>query len=304
MQSGKQPEVSRLGLGTSMLASWRGGLSVAAADRLISAAHAYGVTLIDTADTYASGECERLLGQLLKGRRDRFTLMTKAGYIHADLPGSLHHLNPLAKKILNRIGPRQCFDPLYLERSLHRSLARLQTDFIDIFVLHDPTLSCLEDGRVFEKLDSIQKAGFTRLTGVSSGDSEVLSLALAWPGCSVIQTPLQEHEGVSDALMQPAAARMQIVLNHVSLGGQLPGDITTASGSLSGVRAQISRRAAEFGVGLNAALLPVALEISGADSVLTGTRNVHHLIENAKAIQGMNQLIPTRSKVKDSRKPA
>ena len=279
-----QAGFSRLGLGTGMLASWRGGLSRSEADRLVSTAGDNGITLIDTADSYASGECERLLGSLLVGRRGDFRLMTKAGYATADLPGPLHRFNPLAKKILHRFGPRQNFDPTYLERALGKSLKRLRTDHVDVFLLHDPPADSLSDGKVFAKLELLKRKGLTRRVGISSGDEDTLALSLEWPGCEVIQTPFVPDSRVSAGLQAKQADGMIVILNHVSLGGRLPGDGNSNAPEIVALRSRILARADQTGTGPHAALLDVALEISGATSVLTGTRSTEHLLENLRAV--------------------
>jgi aryl-alcohol dehydrogenase-like predicted oxidoreductase len=278
---------SRLGLGTGMLASLRGGLSFAAADRLVASALDHGVHLIDTADSYASGECERLLGRILKARSGGFTLMTKAGYAYADLPWPLHHANPVAKKLLQRFGPRQRFEPAYLQNAIRRSLQRLQLDNVGVFLLHDPPPECLADGLVFQALDSIKQQGLATMTGVSSGDEKTIALSLAWPGCDVIQTPLTEEGGLPAPLRSTGPGQVRIVLNHVSLGGRQPGSPGSGPADLGRLREQIARRTQEQGTSPHASLLAVALEASGADSVLTGTRDIGHLIENARAVNGL-----------------
>lgn len=278
------PGFSRLGLGTGMLASWRGGLSPADTDRLVSTAGENGVTLIDTADSYASGECERLLGRVLKDRRDDFLLMTKAGYSTADLPGPLHRFNPLAKKILHRFGPRQNFEPFYLECALGKSLRRLRMDHVDVFLLHDPPAECLADGRVFDKLDSLKRKGLAKMIGVSSGDEDALTLALEWQGCEVIQTPFSPNSMISGTIHAKQAEGLVVILNHVSLGGRLPGNGDDSDPEILLLRSRILARADQSGTGPHAALLNVALEVSGASSVLTGTRSISHLLENCKAV--------------------
>ena len=79
-----------------------------------------GVTGVDTANGYAGGESERLLGELLPGRRDRIVLATKAGIPHPD-QGEHHPLSPAG-----------------LRAALDGSLKRLGTDRVDLFYLHQP----------------------------------------------------------------------------------------------------------------------------------------------------------------------
>ena len=275
---------SKLGLGTGMLASWRGGLSASEAKRLLDAAADNGINLIDTADSYASGECERLLGHLLRDRREKFFVMTKAGYASADIRGPLHKLNPLFKKLKHKLGPRQDFRPKHVGHCLRRSLQRLQTDRVEVFVLHDPPAEVLADGTLFDELSKLKASGMALRLGISSGSDDALSLALAWPDCDVIQTPLLEDGGIAAPLRGAGNNGPLTVLNHVSLGGRLPGPAQDASPSIRTWQEKVAARARELEVGSHAALLQVALEATGASAVLTGTRNVSHLIENCRAV--------------------
>jgi aryl-alcohol dehydrogenase-like predicted oxidoreductase len=281
-------QVSPLGLGTSTLASLRGGLSVAESDRLLATASEGGIKLIDTADSYASGECERLLGRLLRHRRDAFQVMTKAGYTSADLRGPLHHLNPFLKKLKHKLGARQDFRPERIGYCLRRSLQRLRADHVAIFVLHDPPAEALVDGTLFAELTKLKAAGLAARLGISSGDDDALRLALAWPDCEVIQTPLIGEGGLAAPLREAGPGRPCIVLNHVSLGGRLPGTERDADSVVLPWRDKITRRAAELGVGPHGALLRVALEETGAEAVLTGTRHPGHLADNCRAVMALS----------------
>lgn len=79
-----------------------------------------GITAVDTANGYAGGASESLLGELLQGRRDRVHLATKAGIPHPDQEGHA----PLS--------------PAGLRKALEGSLKRLGTDHVDLFYLHQP----------------------------------------------------------------------------------------------------------------------------------------------------------------------
>jgi aryl-alcohol dehydrogenase-like predicted oxidoreductase len=87
---------------------------------MVDAALAAGITHIDTANGYAGGESERMLAQLLAGRRDRVTLATKAGIPHPDA------------------GDHSPLSAAGLRASVEGSLSRLGTDHIDLFYLHQP----------------------------------------------------------------------------------------------------------------------------------------------------------------------
>ncbi|MFC9244753.1 aldo/keto reductase [Streptomyces sp. NPDC057136] len=92
----------------------------AAADAMLDAALDAGITGLDTANGYAGGESERILAELLPGRRDQVVLATKAGIPHPDQD---EHA-PLSAE--------------GLRTALEGSLKRLGTDHVDLFYLHQP----------------------------------------------------------------------------------------------------------------------------------------------------------------------
>ncbi|GAA5701602.1 hypothetical protein Save01_02414 [Streptomyces avermitilis] len=85
---------------------------------MVDAALDAGITGVDTANGYAGGESERILAELLPGRRERVVLATKAGIPH---PDQGEHA-PLSGK--------------GLRAALDGSLKRLGTDHVDLFYLH------------------------------------------------------------------------------------------------------------------------------------------------------------------------
>lgn len=134
--------VSRIALGTMTFGGtgtplWGalGGLDAQAADELVGLALDGGVNLIDTADAYADGEAEEILGQTLGSRRDSVVLATKFSVRTG--PGA------------NDVGASR----LHVPRALDASLRRLRTDHIDLYQIHgfDPhtpieeTLGALDD---------------------------------------------------------------------------------------------------------------------------------------------------------------
>ncbi|MET8416790.1 aldo/keto reductase [Streptomyces sp. NPDC005098] len=92
----------------------------ATAAAMVDAALDAGITGVDTANGYAGGESERILAELLPGRRDRVVLATKAGIPHPDQ------------------GEHAPLSAEGLRAALDGSLKRLGTDHIDLFYLHQP----------------------------------------------------------------------------------------------------------------------------------------------------------------------
>jgi aryl-alcohol dehydrogenase-like predicted oxidoreductase len=151
-------QVSRLGLGTMMLGAW-GNRDEADCIRIINTALDAGITLVDTADVYAFGESESIVGKALKGRRDRVILATK---VHG----------PMGDDINRRGSSRR-----WIMRACDESLERLQTEWIDLYQLHqhDPTVD-IDD--TLGALSDLIHAGKVRAIGTSNFQAEELVEAL------------------------------------------------------------------------------------------------------------------------------
>ena len=107
-----------------------------------------GITFYDTAALYGYGHSEKLIGEVIKGTRQRVIISSKVGY--KNFKGD------------------QDFSPAYIRESLERSLKRLQTDYIDVYQLHDPTLELLEsDASILETMESLKREGKIRAVGIS-----------------------------------------------------------------------------------------------------------------------------------------
>jgi aryl-alcohol dehydrogenase-like predicted oxidoreductase len=126
-----------------------GALDVKETDRLVGAALDHGVNLIDTADVYAAGESEELLGQVLGARRRDVILATKMTARMAPGP--------------NDVGQSR----LHIMRSLEDSLRRLRTDHIDLYQIHnvDPITPFEES---LAALDDAVRQGKIRYIGASN----------------------------------------------------------------------------------------------------------------------------------------
>ena len=73
------------------------------------------------------------------------------------------------------VGPnrgKRIFEPDYISRVMDESLRRLQTDYIDLYQLHNPTVEVIERGAVWEVLERAKKAGKIRHYGVSINSTE------------------------------------------------------------------------------------------------------------------------------------
>lgn len=115
-------KVSSFVLGTGTFGFWGNNTENEVAP-ILDEALAEGINLIDTADVYSSGQAEEILGKLLKGRRQDVILATKGG-------------KPMGS------GQNQSGNSKYwIRKAVEDSLRRLQTDYIDLYQLHEPDLN-------------------------------------------------------------------------------------------------------------------------------------------------------------------
>ena len=113
-------QVSPLTLGAMMFGAW-GNPDHDESIRIIHRALDAGINVIDTADVYARGESEEIVGKAIKGRRDDIVLATK-------FHGAMSDDDP------NQGGNSR----RWIIRSVEDSLRRLQTDHIDLYQVHRP----------------------------------------------------------------------------------------------------------------------------------------------------------------------
>ncbi|HZL03747.1 MAG TPA: aldo/keto reductase, partial [Cellulomonas sp.] len=111
--------VSQLCLGAMMFGAW-GNPDHAESIRIIHRALDAGINFIDTADVYAEGESEEIVGKALAGRRDDVVLATKFHGAMGEDP--------------NRRGNSR----RWIVQEVEASLRRLGTDWIDLYQVHRP----------------------------------------------------------------------------------------------------------------------------------------------------------------------
>jgi aryl-alcohol dehydrogenase-like predicted oxidoreductase len=162
--------VSVIGLGTMVHAGHFGPMKDEESLGAIDAALELGVNFIDTSDAYGAGYSETLLGKALKGRRDKVILATKGGNV--------------------MVGPnrgKRNFAVDYIDRVMHESLQRLQTDTIDLYQLHNPTVETIRGDEIWELLDRRKKEGKIRHYGVSINSTEEALAAIEGGRSDTIQ---------------------------------------------------------------------------------------------------------------------
>ncbi|HAM26102.1 MAG TPA: aldo/keto reductase, partial [Microbacteriaceae bacterium] len=273
-------------------------------DAVISAAIDAGVTLFDTADIYGSerGLSETLMGKSLKGRRGEIVLATKFGMNMAGTNGPDWGAR----------GSRR-----YVRLAVEASLRRLQTDWIDLYQLHQPdpstpieeTLAVLDDLITEGKVRYI---GHSNLTGWQIADAEYKAILGGHPKFTSAQNEYSLLARGVETEVLPA-------VNHYGLGflpffplynGLFSGKFSRSGGPadsrIMAIRPHLIETApwdtiekyeafcADRGVSMLTATFSWLLAQPGLTSVIAGVTKPEQIVQN---IAAANEWTPTAADV-------
>ena len=289
--------VSELCLGTMTFggrgqAIWEriGALDQEAVDGIVHRALAAGINFVDTANVYASGESETMLGKALAGRRHDVVLATK---VRGRMGSGA-----------NQVG----LSRLHILQAVEASLTRLGTDYIDLYQIHRfDSLTNLED--TLRALDDLVRTGKVRYIGCSNLAAWQVMKALAISRDQHLERfrctqsyyslvgreleremiPLLKDQGLGLLVWSPLA------------GGFLSGKFTRAGGSPAGRRAGfdfppvekekgfaivdvLQKAAGSHGATVAQTALAWVLANDAVTSVIIGARTVAQLDDNLKAV--------------------
>jgi len=152
-------KVSEIGFGawTIALDWWGKKIEEDEAKRMLKKAYDLGINFFETADMYGKGKSERLIGEVFKDMRSEVVISTKYGYDFES-----------AQQIGHNELPQQ-FDPKFTENALKNSLERLQSDYVDVYGLHNPKLRHIRDDVIFETLDKKMEEGKIKTCQIALG---------------------------------------------------------------------------------------------------------------------------------------
>lgn len=295
-------QTSALGFGGMAVTQVYGGTDDAAALSVLNAAVDAGVTFIDTADVYGeplpgtdgpAGTNERLVARLLADRRDEVTLATKFG-------------------ITGRIGPgvesgikRSRGDAEYVRQACDASLARLQTDVIDLWYMHrrDPDVPMEETVGAMAEMVA---AGKVRHLGLSEVTAAELRAAQSIHPIAAVQSEWSLWSRDVEAQVIPTCAELGVgfvpysPLGRGFLTGtltreQIATDIRGATSRIGGnwdanqralaVVAEVAQRVGATNAQIALAWLYAAGRRADLPVVpIPGTRSVARISENAAAV--------------------
>ena len=244
--------VSPLGLGTVKLGRDQGvkypnGFQIPDDDdarRLLKLSRDLGINLLDTAPAY--GRSEERLGPLLRGQRQDWVIVSKVG-----------------EEFDNGLS-RHDFSAQHTRLSIERSLQRLETDFIDLVLVHSDgnDLAILEDSEVYPTLAALKREGKIRAFGFSGKTVDGGLKALEQGDCAMVTYNLNEQ--AERAVIDYAAEHGKAILVKKALAS---GHVCLAPG-VDPVRASFELLFGQPGVA----------------SAIVGTINPLHLAHNVATV--------------------
>ncbi len=185
----------------------------ARAESAVEAALEAGITVFDHADIYTNGKAEAVFGDLLKRRpdlRDRMILQSKCGIRFADKEGP----------------QRFDFSPQWIRTSVENSLRRLNTEYLDILLLHRPD-PLMEPEPVAEMFQTLQDEGKVLHFGVSNMQQHQMRFLRSY-----MTSPLVANQ------LELSLTRLDWLNHGVDTNTPRGGDITFNAGTLEYCRLQ------------------------------------------------------------------
>lgn len=211
---------SAVGLGTWAIGGWMwGGTDEAASIQAIEASIDAGISLIDTAPAYGLGRSEELVGQAIRGKRDKVVIATKCGLNWHHGKGN-HFFDEGGKPVHRYLGA----DGIAYE--VEQSLKRLGTDHIDLYITHwqDPTTPIAE---TMEALERLKQAGKIRAVGASNVSADDLAAYVSAGQLDAIQERYSMLDREIEGTLLPIAKAVGVsTLSYSSLAlGLLTGTV-------------------------------------------------------------------------------
>lgn len=167
-------ELSRIGYGCMNIGGGWNQAPLTAADisravELVDTAYEQGVNLFDHADIYTRGKSEAVFGEVLQQRpelRDKIVIQSKCGirFQGDPEPGDPHRFD---------------FSYQHIMQSVEGSLRRLQTSYLDVFLLHRPD-PLVEPEEVARAFDELHRSGKVHYFGVSNHTAAQMALLQAY----------------------------------------------------------------------------------------------------------------------------
>lgn len=149
-----------------------------------------GINFYDTAPLYGYGHSEELIGTTLKDVRHDIVIASKVGYVN--------------------FKGEQDYSTQHILNSLEASLRRLQTDYLDVYQLHDPPIQLLQqDDRIIAVLNSLVEKGKIRVAGIStrSPEEDMIAVEQLDFKCIQVNYSLVDQRALENGLFEMCQVR-------------------------------------------------------------------------------------------------
>ena len=273
-------QISELSLGGMSLPT-----DLSAAKYVVDAALDAGINYFDTADLYDRGQNEEIYGELLKKQRAELIIATKVG-------------NRWQEGV---DGWQWDPSPQHIKEAVHKSLARLQTDYIDVYQLHGGTIADPWD-EMIDTFESLKKEGLIREYGISSIRPNVFT---PFSKNSAAISNMMQFNILDQCAMEWFEALHEHGVSVVTRGSIAKGLLTSEwsarlkdymNYSKDELATIIPKIEAQFG-DIHAAALAFNLQFPQVASTVIGARTMQQLTttieayEKSKALQGIEQIL-------------
>lgn len=236
-----------------------------------------GINFIDTARQY--GTSETLIGKAFEGKRNQVIIATKCKHLSnsSQLTG-----RDLVKEILG---------------SLRESLTALNTDYIDVYMLHDSDPAIISDPDVISTFSQLKSKGLIRATGISTYTPAETQAVIETGNWDVVQVPFNLMDQRHASLFELASQRgVALVVRSVLMKGLLSTRGKNLHPALNTVEQQIEKIgsfAERLQYSMPALATRFALSFGEVSSVLVGLDKVEYLQESLQVADG-NYLAPVQ----------
>ncbi|MCD4734649.1 MAG: aldo/keto reductase [Bacteroidales bacterium] len=248
-------------------------LSESEAINLLHSAIDHGINFFDTARGY--GGSESIMGRAYNDRRDKVIICTKCRHFR-NSDGTLPQPDKL-KEII--------------ENSLKESLAALQTDYVDVYMLHQADIEILRSNTISRIFSDLKNSGMIRATGVSTYSMEETEKAIECGNWDVIQLPFNLMDQQQEALFSFASQRgVGIMVRSVLFKGILTDRGRNLHPELKKVENHLKlydELLDESGFDLSTLATKFALSFDEVSSILVGIDRIDYLHKSLAAADGL-----------------
>jgi aryl-alcohol dehydrogenase-like predicted oxidoreductase len=278
-------KVSEISLGTWQIGGrWGDNFDEKTAIDTLNRAVDLGVNFIDTADVYNGGLSEKVIGKLLKERKEEIKVATKCG----------RRLNPHVADGYNRENIRGL---------VHDSLNNMQMEALDLIQLHCPPTEVYRRNEAFEALDELKKEGKILHYGVSVEKVEEALMAIKNPNVETVQIIFNMfRQKPAEVFFEEAKKKNVGVIVRVPLAsGLLTGKFTKTTSFESGDHRFFNRNGEAFDKGETFSGVDYNTGVEAAEElkkVFGGNENLaHYALRWILMFDAVSCIIPGASKV-------